>query len=388
MVISLLRHYHGDASHGSLEGGASIEREDADSETLSPNAPMIWTMFRARGARVVTARKPLLPVMKQEFMESFSQLVRHRLSPVNHPDPGLFRDLEEVGAFILTQFTTMNIKRHLNDLPHGSTVLLMVDDELKDIPWELIIETAYAGEIPFKIGRIIVSSQQPQFLELKRWDGSIKALLIADPTGDLELAQREVTWLAETFERDERFAQPDTLIGPDACHRIGLLNRLSSGEYGLVHYSGHTHYAGEESAWQLQDGNITTDMLTNALQMAPPAMVFSSSCESARGGESREIGYEGQSFDLPSAFLQSGVESYVGTLWKVSEEPAYQFVEEFYSAFLTAEYDLGECLRRAKWACKQSAAWNERIHYLAYILYGDPHVMPGDLFPKMAGPDA
>lgn len=386
MVISLLRHYHREESlHTHVEDSVA-EKDNAQPKAHNSHALMILTMFRARGARVVTARKPLLPEIKQEFMESFGQLVSHRLHPVKDAEPGPFRNLEEVGSYILTQFTTVDIKRQLQNLPHGSMVMLMVDDALKDIPWELMLETAYAGEIPFKVGRVIVSPQQPQFLRRELWDGKIKALLIADPTDELELARREVGWLVEMFERDERFAQPDIVVGSEDCDRIGLLNRLSSGEYGLVHYSGHTKYHGEKSSWQLEDGDITTDMLTNALQMAPPAMVFSSSCESAKASASTTIEYESQSFDLPSAFLQAGVEAYVGTLWNVSETPAQQFVEEFYSAFLTAEYDLGECLRRAKWACKQRAAWNERISYLAYVLYGDPHTKPSDLFPALETP--
>ena len=46
--------------------------------------------------------------------------------------------------------------------------------------------------------------------------------------------------------------------------------------------------------------------LTNAVQMAPPALVFSSSCESAEASEAKPINFEDQTFDLPSAFLQAG----------------------------------------------------------------------------------
>jgi CHAT domain-containing protein len=111
----------------------------------------------------------------------------------------------------------------------------------------------------------------------------------------------------------------------------------------LVHYSGHTYFDRERSAWLLKDGNITTDLLTNALQMAPPAPVFISSCQSPTASDHQEIGYENRTFDLPSAFLQAGVEVYVGAAWNVARQLATQFVEEFYS----------------------------------------PHAKPGDLFPAM-----
>jgi hypothetical protein len=376
LVITLLKGYQ--------EPVAATEAADAPSKSLGQDAHVIRTMFRSRGARIITAQKPFPPEIRQEFMDSFSQLINNRLHPAKHPDPGVFQDLEEVGNYILTQFTTIEVKRHLQDLPHGSTVLLLVDDALKDIPWELMLETAYAGEIPFRVGRSIVSPRQPSLVRPPvRGPGKIKALLIGNPTDDLTTAKREVEWLAETLQRDERFAEPDVLIGASDCQRIRLLSRLSSSEYGLVHYSGHTRFDGERSAWQLRDGNITTDRLTNALQMAPPVLVFSSSCESAKASKSKVIKYEDQTFDLPSAFLQAGVEAYVGTLWEVYTEPAQGFVQEFYSAFLSAEYNLGECVRRAKWACKQRGRWQERIHWLAFVLYGDPHIRPGDLFPAL-----
>jgi O-acetyl-ADP-ribose deacetylase (regulator of RNase III) len=384
MVISLLKRYQETPPSRALAGDQPSEPKVAPTKTVSRNSEMVWTMFRSRGATVVTAQKPLLPEIKKEFMESFGQCISHQLHPARHPAPGVFRDLEEVGSYILTQFTTVTIKRHIQNLPQGSTVLLMIDDDLKDIPWELMLETAYAGEIPFQVGRSIVSPRQPHCIKLPVGRASrAKALLIGDPTDELQFAQREVRWLAETLRRDDRFAHPDVMIGPDDCQRIRLLNRLGSGEYELIHYSGHTRFDGEQSAWRLKDGDITTDMLTNALQMAPPALVFSSSCESAKASESRVIRYENQTFDLPSAFLQAGVEAYIGTLWEVLEEPAQQFAEEFYSALLSTEYELGECLRRAKWACKQRGRWQDRIHWLAFVLYGDPHTELGDLFPVM-----
>ena len=50
-----------------------------------------------------------------------------------------------MGNFILTQFTTSEIKRYLQYPPPECTILFEVDDALKDIPWELMLETAYAG---------------------------------------------------------------------------------------------------------------------------------------------------------------------------------------------------------------------------------------------------
>jgi len=247
-----------------------------------------------------------------------------------------------------------------------------------------MLETAYAGEIPFRVGRRVIGQQPDNVGEVVRGPGKIKALLIGDPTDDLDEARTEVKWLAERLRNDDRFEKPDTLLGSDQCQSGRILNMLSSKKYGLVHYSGHTNFDGYRSAWQLKDGRmITTDRLTSALQMGPPAFVFSSSCESAAGAEPQPIRYENQTFDLPSAFLQAGVEAYIGTLWEVESSAARRFVEQFYKAFLSREYNLGECMRLAKWAGKQDEQHADRINWLSFILYGDPHLTPGDLFPAM-----
>jgi O-acetyl-ADP-ribose deacetylase (regulator of RNase III) len=351
---------------------------------LNPEPHTIRTIIHSRGAMVFSAQKRLTSKTKGEFMSSFGQCINHYLHPVKHREPGVFRDVGMIGSYIFSQFATASIKRYLKDLPHGSTVLMMIEDTLKDIPWELMLETVYAGEIPFRVGRSIISTQHPSCINIPVHQvGKIRTLLIGNPTDDLKIAQREVEWLAYELQHDEKFAEPDVLVGGKDCKRIKILNYLGSGDYGLIHYSGHTSFDGEHSTWHVKDGKITTDMLTNALQTTPPVLVFSSSCESAKASGSKPVGYENQTFDLPSAFLQAGVEVYIGTLWEVPEGLAQQFVKEFYTAFLSAEYDVGECMRRAKWACKRYGRWQDRINWLAFVLYANPHATPGDLFPLM-----
>ncbi len=108
-------------------------------------------------------------------------------------------------------------------------------------------------------------------------------------------------------------------------------------------------------------------------------MVVSSSCQSAAGVAGQAARYENQTFDLPSAFLQAGVEVYVGTLWSVVSRAAERFVEGFYGGFLSGK-SLGVCLQQGKRAIRGSSVRTDR---LAFIMYGDPHARPGELFPAM-----
>jgi hypothetical protein len=362
---------------------AASERKDVMISLVRPDADsqMVDTLFRSRGARTVCSRKRLLTELKDEFMRDFGHLLDHLLYPGSYPAPSVFANLEEAGNYILTQFATGAVKQNLQNPAPGSIVRFEVDESLQSIPWELMLETVYAGEIPFCVGRSIINQQQPSNVNPPvGGNGKIQALLIGNPTDDLPVAAQEVAWLAKRLHQDAHFDEPTLCVGSEQCRRGRLLTLLAKGSFGLIHYSGHTKFDGYQSAWLLPDGhNITTDMLTNALQMAPPAFVFSSSCESGVGGEPMALRYEDQTFDLPGAFLQAGVEAYVGTLWAIEDRAARDFVQTFYNAFF-AGHSLGECVRQAKWHCKQR---NDQINWPAFILYGDPKIEPGDLFPNM-----
>lgn len=352
---------------------------------FSPEPDVLTTLFGGRGARLLSAQRRLAPDIREKFVESFRDCISHLLHPSRHPVPGAFQDLEQVANFILTYFATDAIKSYLRSPPEDATILLAVDEVLKEIPWELALETGYGGDTPypFIVGRSIVSKETAQNIGAQvRGVDKVRALLIGNPTDDLADAETEVIWLRDRLRRDGRFlvGDEDVRTGSEACRWLSLLDTLSSGRYGLIHYSGHTKFDGYQSAWHLQDGKVTTDLLTSALQNAPPALVFSSSCESGTGAEAQAAEYENQTFDLPSAFLQAGVGAYVGTLWEVGTVAARQFVEAFYNAFLTGE-SLGRCLQQAKMGIPGNQYRTDR---LAFILYGDPHTGPGDLFPALS----
>jgi hypothetical protein len=361
----------------------AVQPTEARISLLGPEDGLIKTLFRERGGRVATANTPLQH--KEEFMRNFDSYIRHTLHPTHYPEQGNFADLEAVGAFILNRFTTSRIRGYLKDLPQASTITLEIDDALNDIPWELMMEAVYAGEIPFRVGRNIISQQGPDGVTHPAGqDGAIKALLIGDPTDDLPQARDEIQALAGLLRADGRFnlGDEDVLVGSGDIRILRLLNLLGSGEYGLVHYSGHSVFQDEHSAWLLKDGKINTFDLTSSLREAPPALVFSSSCESAESGQPRAIKYEDQTFDLPGAFLQAGVQAYVGTLWEVEDTAARRFAEAFYDAFLIQGQGLGESMRRAKMARK---AQYDLINWPAFTLFGNPGATMADLFPERGG---
>ncbi|NIV39807.1 MAG: CHAT domain-containing protein [Anaerolineae bacterium] len=376
-------------------GDPSDQPEAVSISVFAAGRSRMRTVFRGRGARVLSADKRLLQRDKDRFLEHYHRFLDHRLrraSEVETEQPAgqggaqelVFENAEQISNFILSQFTSLDIKRYLQNAPRRSTVLFIVDEAHTDMPWELMLEATYAGEIPFRVGRTVVSKLAPQCVRPPlRGIRRIRPLLIGNPSGDLEAAAEEVQELAKIFaERPTLFEAPEVLTTEEQCHSVRLLSALSSGQYDLVHYAGHARHMGSDSAWQASDGEITTDRLTNALEMAPPALAFVSACESAEGAAGGLGQYEGQSFDLPGAFLQAGVEVYIGALWRVDSANSCDFARAFYGEFVRGEHELGECMRRAKWERKKVEEGG--LDWLSFVLYGDPRLTPGDLFPVMA----
>ena len=60
--------------------------------------------------------------------------------------------------------------------------------------------------------------------------------------------------------------------------------------------------------------------------------------------------------------------TFIGTLWSVNDETAYNFVKELYTQ-LAAGTSLGESIKNARLKCKREGDTS----WLAYQLYGHPN---------------
>jgi CHAT domain-containing protein len=67
-------------------------------------------------------------------------------------------------------------------------------------------------------------------------------------------------------------------------------------------------------------------------------------------------------------FLDAGVSTFIGTLWSVNDETAFNFVKELYSQ-LAVGISLGESIKNARIKCKREGDTS----WLAYQLYGHPN---------------
>jgi CHAT domain-containing protein len=147
---------------------------------------------------------------------------------------------------------------------------------------------------------------------------------------------------------------------------------LSSGEYQIVHFIGHTHVDPADprgSGLVLQDRLMTAkNVLQFLTKKARPVLCFINGCEASRSLDAQA---SSGTFGLARAILESG--SYLlGSRWKVSDAPASQFGQAFYAALLADGKPIGQAVTEARLKCRTKSP--DDPAWASYAYYGDPRV--------------
>jgi CHAT domain-containing protein len=170
---------------------------------------------------------------------------------------------------------------------------------------------------------------------------SQRALVVADPRGNLPAARREAELVEQALQDGRRFSA-QTIVGADA--RAGELRRRL-GEVDLFHYAGHAVFGGAdgwESVLPLAQSSELT--LSDILALARvPRWVVLSGCETARSGEAAPA----ESLGLAQAFLAAGSSAVLAAVRPVADRTAAQLMAAYYAAW-TDTMPAGAALRVAQ----------------------------------------
>ncbi len=173
-----------------------------------------------------------------------------------------------------------------------------------------------------------------------------RALVVADPSSNLEAAWLEGRMVAEELRRQDPGWTVRELFGDDADS--STLRRLMPA-VDLLHYAGHGIFGGRdgwESVLPLAGDSLTVaDVL--ALERVPRWVVLSG-CETGRS--SPGVSVESAS-GLAQAFLTTGSHSVVAAVRPVEDRLAAELVSHFYHAWLGGEIP-SQALRRAQLALR------------------------------------
>jgi pimeloyl-ACP methyl ester carboxylesterase len=244
------------------------------------------------------------------------------------------------------------------------------------IPWETIRIDGWSPAISGGLSRRYAADNLSvaKWLEKRRYGKTLDLLLVVNPTGDLDGAEKEGTCIHGLFD-SHSLVNITELRGAEASKQT-LKRAFQSGKYDVVHYAGHAYFDEQEPS---RSGILChgRDVLTGA-ELAGlgnlPGMVFFNACEAGRvrgRGKKPDIDIKKriqENVGLAEAFLRGGVANYVGTYWSVGDASAKRFAETFYPALLD-----GKSISSALLSARKSVHEIRSVDWADYIHYGSPN---------------
>jgi CHAT domain-containing protein len=293
--------------------------------------------------------------------------------------------LREIGQIFYDELFSQSTKEKLR-FSHAKYLQLTLDDQLVQIPWELLFDGNQFLCQRFCMGRSVKTRQSLPTNNNRAVDNPLKLLLIADPRGDLNGAYQEGLQLRDYMDRyKDQFHVTSFFdnVSPDA-----LKEKMRN--FDMVHFAGHADYQESnfsESGFRLTKSSLkASDIKKMAGAMPMPSLFFANACQSART-ESWGLNdqFENKLYGLANAFLVSGVKHYVGTFCEILDEPSRKFALIFYEK-IRQGLPVGEAVQCARWALIDEFG-EETIAWSSYILYGDPTAQYADTSPPAEIPD-
>jgi len=302
----------------------------------------------------------------QEVVDTLNKANRR-----GHVSRDIFMKFRGIGQVFSDDLFTHGVKEKIRSTK-AEHLTISLDDQLVQIPWELLHDGKEFLCQRFSMGRLVRTRQNLIGTGVDRaLARPLKMLILADPKGDLNGAYAEGTELCN-FIDDEK-----TII--NATLRSGNITtdflREKIRNFDFVHFAGHSDYDQKnpgESGWRLTEGNLKAhDIIKMAGINALPSLIFSNACQSARTEEWGVKKYfHDEIFGMANAFVLAGVKHYIGTFWEILDEPSKKLALQFYR-HLIAGKSTGEALRLARLTLIEEYG-EETIVWASYLLYGDP----------------
>ncbi|HOE18731.1 MAG TPA: CHAT domain-containing protein [Syntrophorhabdaceae bacterium] len=292
-------------------------------------------------------------------------------------DPDILNELKKAGQYLYDELLTPRAKHSLRSTK-ADTLIVSIDDQLVQVPWELLYDGNNFLCLRFSMGRIVSTRQTIVGITKREHKDSLTMLIISDPQNNLNSAYKEGVAIRDYLSEADEAIKANLVTSKVDTHYV----KENIRDYDIVHYAGHSDYIQHEpssSGWMLSDGKLASADITKMSGGAPfPFLVFSNACHSGRTDEWHiQEGYEEHVYGLANAFLLSGVTHYIGTFWTILDSPGSYIAAEFYKA-LSRNVPIGEALRMArKNSIEQFSEKN--IIWASYMLYGDPAFSLSDI---------
>jgi hypothetical protein len=249
-------------------------------------------------------------------------------------------------------------------------VVVVHDAPTGRIPWETLTINGWSPAIASGLSRRYLADNLPiaTWLEERRIEPTLKLLLIINPTGDLDGAEKEGARVQELVA-----TKPDidaTVLARERATKMAILTALRSGKYDCVHYAGHAFFdpnnRGRSGLLCFGQEVLSSVDLIGISNL--PSLVFFNACEAGRvrgraNLKSASVRSE-EASGVAEAIMRGGISTYMSTYWPVQDESAKNFASTFYEKLLAGEA-VGSALLQGRRAIKEQRDWAD------YILYGD-----------------
>lgn len=299
------------------------------------------------------------------FCAKASGAINQRLptGQLNGSEDGLLKDL---GVLMCNELLPPAIKKRLRDT-EKKTLVLTLDENLVHIPWELICLDNQFLCLKFSMGRWVKTQWDLHRVARQIPTDNCKLWIIANPSGDLPSAGKEGLTVFRKFSSLKNCVKTAPLSSETS--RDDLFLKMT--DFDIIHFAGHVHYDHDHpsaSAIKLKDSVFKAEEFAKLEGgAAMPSLVFLNACQSAYN-ENTAPRNKDASFGLTDALIRSGVQHYIGTLWKISDIHSSNFASNFYDYFFNG-HSVGEAVNLAR---KKSAETKNDLSWASYVLYGDP----------------
>ncbi len=304
-----------------------------------------------------------------EFIKELENIYKVSRSILSKPSssfkPDILKDLKSLGETFFDQFFPLEIAQRLRSTTE-KFLHFHIDESLKDIPWEILYDGSAFLADKFYIGRSVKGGVKKNLTEdIKK----IKMLIIADPTEDLEWAQKEGEKLFQVLKEkvNPNLLELDFISGRQIT-KLKLLSMIK-GKH-VIHYAGHLFFSKEplENGWLLADNKVLKAREISNSGFSTN-LVFSNSCQSSKSTDlvsSSIMNY------FAGSFLMSGIKTFVGTNWEVVDnEKTLDFTIRFYLSIFNQK-SIGEALFHAReYARRNYESWD--LTWANYTLHGVPN---------------
>jgi tetratricopeptide (TPR) repeat protein len=340
-------------------------------EILKQDNGLKMSLFEQKDIASTLRQYSLCQVSFQEI-EKLSQEIVSILNKANiASEKDLFKDLARTGQILWSQLLTRSVKEKLKSTKI-SDLILSIDEELINIPWELLYDGDSFLCLNFNSGRLVRTRSEISPVQYRSFSNVIlKMLILANPTADLKSAYLEGVNIKNQFDRKRNTMHIN--FKSTSIDRLYLKKNLC--DYDIVHFAGHSDFEEnnpKDSGWVLSDGRFTVqDILNIGSTSSLPSLVFSNACSSARVHlDFIDLDYQKRNYNLASAFLFSGTRHYIGTIRRIEDPLSFTFSKEFYTQLILGK-SVGESLRLARLRLIKEYGISS-LNWTSYLLYGNP----------------